>query len=339
MKDHSLKILNGMSIGIVVALIPGAIFSQIAKMLEFSQISMYLSVSTSLMCLFMGICIALQYKFDPISSCILAISTFIGGGAIKGITPDGILQWKGSGDVINAALAAIIAIIIISLIGDKLKAYKLIILPTVVLVVVTIITSITAAPVGSITTNIGNLVSHFTTLQPLLMSILIALSFGIIVVSPISSVAVAMLINLSGNSSAAANLGITGVAITLAILSYKRNGMGTSLAHFLGSPKIQMANFVKKPIMLLPSIISGCICAVIVPFLNLQGTPMSAGFGISGLIGPIGHLDNAGYNMQNYLICMLAFILIPTVVSFLSVYIFRDKLKIVNDDQYKLDLK
>lgn len=337
MKDHSLKILNGMSIGIVVALIPGAIFSQIAKMLELSQISLYLSVSTGLMCLLMGLCISLQYKFDPISSCILAIATFIGGGAIKGVSPEGAIQWQGSGDVINAAIAAIIAIILIQLLQDKLKAYKLIILPTVVLVVVVLVTSATAGPVGSITTGIGSVINNFTTLQPMLMSVLIAISFGIIIVSPISTVAVAMMINLSGNGSAAANIGITAVAITLAILSYKKNGTGTALAHFLGSPKIQMANFIKAPIMLLPCLISGALSAISVPILNILGTPMSAGFGISGLVGPLGHLELAGFNSSNYLICIIGFILIPTLISFISVYIFRDKLGLVKDEYYALN--
>lgn len=338
MKEHSLKILNGMSIGIVVALIPGAIFSQIAKMFDLSQIFLYLSVSTGLMCLFMGICIALQYKFDPISSCVLAIATFIGGGAIKGINSDGAIQWQGSGDVINAALAAIIAITIINLLADKLKAYKLIILPTLVLISVVIVTSFTATPIGLITSTIGNIINNFTSLQPLLMSILIAVSFGIIVVSPISTVAVAMLISLSGNGSAAANIGVAGVAITLAILSYPKNGTGTSIAHFIGSPKIQMANFIKSPSMLVPALISGAISALSVPIFNLQGTPMSAGFGISGLVGPLGHLEIAGFNTQNYLISLIAFIIIPTIVSFISVYLFRNKLKFVKDEQYALNL-
>lgn len=335
-KTNGFKILNGMSIGIVVSLIPGAMFGQIAKYLELTQISMFLNISTYLMCLLIGIGIALQYKFDAISSGALAISTMIAGGAFKGVHADGYIMLQGSGDVLNASIGAIIAVLIIVLIQDKLKAFKLLVLPLLVILVVGIITSLTAAPIGAITAALGNMINTFTTFQPLLMSVLIALSFGIIIVSPISTVAIALLIQLTGLGSAAANLGCTGVAITLCILAYRTNGMGTALAHFIGSPKIQMANFIKSPKMLIPPLFAGFISSLSVPIFQLQGTPTSAGFGISGLIGPLGHLEMTSFSTYNLLIVGLCFFIIPTIAAFLSVYIFRDRLKVVEDEQYRL---
>ena len=337
-KENAFKILNGMSIGIVCALVPGAIFGALAGALGFGDIVFGLNICTSLMGLLMGLCIGLQFKLDPISSCSLAVATMIGGGAFKGVSEEGMILLKGTGDVINAAIGATLAIIIILYLKDRLKAYKLLLLPSITIISVTLVCGLTAGPVGQVSVAIGTMIETFTNLQPLLMSILIGMSFALIIISPISTVAIAVLINLSGNGSAAANIGIIGMSVTIAILAYKSNGFGTAIAHFLGSPKIQMANFFKNPTMMVPSMVSAAICAISVPFLNLVGTPMSAGFGVSGLIGPLGHLSETSFDTNNIIIVAIGFFIIPTIVSFIVAYIFRNKLKLVTDDMYKLDV-
>ncbi len=336
-KEIVFKILNGMSLGIVIALIPGAMFNEIAKLLSLTTISSFLALSTSLACLIIGLCIAMQFKFDPISSATLAITTMIAGGAFN--FTDGKLMLTGStGDVLNAALGAFIAILIIINLQNRLKAYKLIILPLLVIVVVGTISTWTLPYSTKFTLLIGDFVNLFTTMQPLVMSVLLALFFGLLIVSPISTVAVAVAINLVGGGSAAANIGITGVALSLAILSFSTNGLGTSLAHFLGSPKIQMANFIKRPIMILPGLVSGMMASISVPFLNLVGTSKSAGFGLSGLIGPLGHLNTTGFDTKNIILVIIGFIIIPTITSFISVYLFKSKLKLVKDEDYRLSI-
>lgn len=338
LKGHGFKILNGMGLGIVIALIPGAIFGKVAELLGLSNVSMMLAISTSLMCLIIGLCIALQFKLDPISSGTLAITCMIAGGAVK-MNEQKALMLAGSGDVLNTAFAAALAVAIILLIQDHLKAYKLIVLPLLVITVVGSISILTLPISMAITGLIGNIVELATTAQPIIMSILLALAFGIIIVSPISTVAIALAIELSGNGSAAANIGITGVALTFAILSYKTNGLGTSLVHFLGSPKIQMANFIKRPIMIVPGLVSGMLASIAVPVLDLVGTPRSAGFGLSGLIGPLGHLDIVGFEVANVMVAAFGFIIIPTITSFICAYVFTKHYKLVNEEYYSLDIK
>ena len=338
LKENTFKVLNGMSIGIVVALLPSAILGNIFNYLfDVPYLEMLLSFSTSLMALLIGVCIAMQFKLDPISTCVLAVTTMVSGGAVRSMI-DGTIQVQGSGDILNAGIGAVLTLLLIHLIGNRLKAYKLIILPCLAIVLVGTITSLTAGPVSTITTFIGTVVDHFTTLQPMLMSILLAISFVLIIISPLSSVAIALLIDLSGIGSAAANVGITGAAITLAILNYRSNGLATALAHFLGSPKIQMANFIKAPIMIVPGLVAGAIASIFVPIFGAVGTPFSAGFGLSGGIGPLGHLGIVGFTPQTIFIAVLVFILIPTLSSFAMVFLFRNVLKWVNDEQYKLDI-
>jgi uncharacterized membrane protein len=105
----------------------------------------------------------------------------------------------------------------------------------------------------------------------------------------ISTVAIALAISLTGISSGAANLGICAAGFGLAIAGFEKNGWGTSLASVLG-------------------ILAGT--------LGIVGTPMSAGFGISGLIGPLNHLGIVGYSFGNWIITILVFLILPIVLGF-----------------------
>ena len=57
--------------------------------------------------------------------------------------------------------------------------------------------------------------SFFYRLKPLLMSILISVAFSLLMVTPISLVAIATAISLNGLGSGAANLGIVAACVTL----------------------------------------------------------------------------------------------------------------------------
>ncbi|MGV2686245.1 regulator, partial [Clostridium perfringens] len=150
---------------------------------------------------------------------------------------------------------------------------------------------------------IGDVINKFTTVQPIVMGILISVSFAFLIVSPFSTVAVATAIALAGVGSGAANLGVVAAGFGLAIGGWKVNSFGTSIAHFLGSPKMQMANLIKKPIMMVPVLCNAAVLGALAGMFNIQGTPMSAGLGISGLIGPINGLNLlGGYTTSNRII-------------------------------------
>ena len=52
--------------------------------------------------------------------------------------------------------------------------------------------------VHMITTGIGNMVNSFTELQPVLMCMLISMVFSFIIISPLSTVAIAIAIGITG---------------------------------------------------------------------------------------------------------------------------------------------
>ena len=122
-KEFLQKILTGMSIGIIVSLLPGSLIGEIAKFLNWQFIVDITSIATKLLAPVMGICIAMQFKMTPIQTGTLAITTMIGSGAIQITNETATLV--GMGDVLNAGITAAISTILILLIGDKLKAYTI----------------------------------------------------------------------------------------------------------------------------------------------------------------------------------------------------------------------
>lgn len=340
-KEFMNKLLAGLSVGIVVALIPNALFGELLKAIipHFPQAQAILDITLLAMRLspmVIGVCIAMQFNLTPIQTVSVGMASVVGSG-IATIADKGAFVFAGTGDVINVAITASVAVALVLLLGNKLKAYTILLVPAVSVIVAGSIGIFTLPYVKQITTMVGSVVNNFTTLQPVLMGILIAICFALLIVSPLSTVAVATAITLAGSGSGAANLGVVAAGFGLAVCGWKVNSFGTSVAHFLGSPKMQMANFVKRPIMLLPILCNAAVLGGLAGMLNIQGTPMSAGFGISGLIGPINAINlMGGYNAKNIIMITAVFVVIPVVLSVVFNYIFTKVVKLVSEDDYKL---
>lgn len=343
-KDFMNKILTGLSIGIVVALIPNALFGELLKAIapHFEPAQTILNVTMLAMRMspmVIGVCIAMQFKLTPIQTTAVGMAAVVGSGVAQ-VAENGTFIFSGSGDVINVAITTAIAIWLVLLLGSKLKAYTILLVPAIVVIVAGTIGMITLPYVKQITLMVGDIVNNLTALQPVIMGILIAVIFAFLIVSPLSTVAVATAIALGGVGSGAANLGVVAAGFGLAVAGWKVNSFGTSVAHFLGSPKMQMVNLVKKPIMMLPILCNAAVLGALAGIFNIQGTPMSAGFGISGLIGPINAINlMGGYTAKNIILIVVIFVVIPIVLSIVFSYVFTKIVKIVSAEDYKLNFE
>lgn len=188
---------------------------------------------------------------------------------------------------------------------------------------------------------IGVGIQQVTDFQPILMGAIIAVIFCVLILSPLSTVGVATVIMLSGIGAGAANLGIVSAGIGLCIASYKSNSLGTALAHVLGSPKIQMRNFFMKPKIAFPMLITAAILGALAGVLNVQGTSMSAGFGLSGLIGPLNYINLTpdGWTTSNITVMIAMFFVIPTVLNVILLRIFSTNLKMIKSEDYKIHIE
>lgn len=343
-KQFSMNILNGVAIGTVLALIPGALLGELFKALlgVFPQGQFVLDLtvlSNGLLGLIVGVVIGYQFKFTPIQSASIGLAVMVGGGAAS--FSEGVLTLNGTGDVINMLFTGAIAAGLILLLGERLKSYSIILIPPILLIVGGGLGYMLLPLVANITTLIGAFVEQLLTLQPILMGILIAVLFSILITTPITTVGIALAVSLAGIGSGAGNLGVVAAGFGLAIAGWRVNSVGTSLAHFIGSPKMSMPNVFKKPKILLPVICNAAVLGALAAIFKIQGTPMSAGFGFSGLVGPVNHLNLAdgGWSLVNILITILVFVVIPVALALLFNYLFTRVWKIIDPEDYRLDVE
>lgn len=338
-KTFLMQVLNGVSVGAVVSLVPAALLGNVMlalqsvfplaqTIIDVSNLSMILLAPVS------ALVTARLFKLTAIQSSTLALVALV--GAKNWHVENGVFMIKGTGDIINIILTLVMGVLFIQLIGSRLKAYNILLLPALTLVIVGSISLILYPFVAQLTTGLGQLINQITTIQPILMGILMAIIFAIMIVSPISTVAVALTISLGGVASGTANLGITACGFTLAFLSLKANGFGASLVHFLGSPKVQMANVVGHPKIMLPIIVNAGILGFLGAYFNIQGTPLSAGFGFSGLVGPLAAYNASEQTPQAIVVIISLFFVLPIILAAVSKLICIERTHLIKDSDLKL---
>ena len=176
----------------------------------------------------------------------------------------------------------------------------------------------------------------FTELQPIIMSMLIALVFSFIIISPISTVATALAIGISGLAAGSASLGIVACEGVLVAGTMKINRSGVPITIFLGGVKMMIPNMVRHPIILLPIFTNALITGFFGALLGIAGTKESAGFGIIGLVGPISafrHMEAP--LLLNLLYVFIAFFVVPFMIGFLIHMFYMKVLKLYNKEVFK----
>lgn len=341
-KEFIMKILNGMAIGIIVALIPNAVLGGLFKYLGnyyeiFNTLAAVCANIQWIVSPMIGFLVGLQFGFNPMKSAIIASAAWIGSGAL--IAMPGNVYKMGIGDLINVMIVTGVAVYVTLLLGEKLGSLTIVLQPIIVGAGVGFLGLLLLPYVSFISTMIGSAINSFTTLQPIIMCILIAMSFSVLIVSPISTVAIGIAIGLSGLASGAANIGVAATASVLVIGSLKVNKAGVTIAVGMGGMKIMMPNLVKNPIMLLPILTTSFFSGIGVKVLGIMGDKISSGFGYVGLVGPIKALSEYGLQGISFstglIYVIIAYAVIPFGVGIISHIVYTRVLKIYTAEIYK----
>ena len=338
LRDTILAVLNGNSFAIVVALIPSALLSQILKFLP--QVTLVKSLESmivlaqSALPLVAAFAVGMLLKFSMLEIGSLALATLIAAGNTLA-TPNG-FTLNGSGVILNIILTTLIGALITPILNQLLGQLRMVFEPLSVLVIVGLIGQVTLPMMIKVQTIVGNMVAGATTTQPLIMGVLLGMLFAILVVSPLSSVGIATAIGLSGVGAGAANAGIVACSFTLALIGAKVNPLGVTLAHFLGSPKIQMANLLARPKIFIPTSIAAGMAGGVASLLSMNGTAFSAGFGFSGLIGPLTALQTS-HGELIFMRVVVTFVLVPILLAVAMKYVFVHKATLVTPSELALE--
>lgn len=174
---------------------------------------------------------------------------------------------------------------------------------------------------------------------PVLIGVMVGITFQLTPIQ-IASVGIAAMVGSGAiEKTAASAFALNGIGIVIA--SYKANSLGTALAHVLGSPKIQMRNFFMKPKIAFPMLITAAVLGALAGVFHIQGTPYSAGFGLSGLVGPLNfiHLAEGGWTAKNIAIMLSTFFVLPFILNIGIIYVFSKKLKMIKSEDYQLNFE
>src|SRR5699024_6000699 len=105
----------------------------------------------------------------------------------------------------------------------------------------------------------GDIINWSTAHQPIFMGMLVAVLMGWALTAPISSVAISLMLSLDGLAAGAACVGCAAQMVGFGVSSFRENGVGGLIAQGIGTSMLQVANILKKPIIIIPPTIAGAV--------------------------------------------------------------------------------
>lgn len=304
----AMKTMNGMTYGLFSTLIVGVIIDQIGKLLGLTFLTnpIYYTLSL-LMGAGIGLGIGIALKFEGIK---LVTTAIVGGIATSfrvtftnGIQ---IANIDGPTAVYNEPLTVyfvvITTLLLMQVILKKKTPVDILLIPLTAVVLATLSTLVYSAPLFAFIEAIKSFINTATTVAPFPMSIIIAVSMGMLLTSPLSSAAIAITIQLSGIAGGAAVVGTMIQMIGFSFQSRKDNSLGMVLSIGFGTSMLQFKNILRKPVIWVPTIAASAILApILVLLLNIETTSYGAGMGTAGLVGPLQTLFAMDYSFNAFI--------------------------------------
>lgn len=322
MKNFTIKTLNGMAYGLFATLIVGVILKQIGIIFDlsifnhrfFDSLSNILTVELyNLLSSLMGVGIALGIgivlKKEGLQLVMIAIIGAISTSFVTTFGPfnftasQGLFDLGKPGNPLTAYFVTIFTVLLMDLIYRKKTPVDIIIIPMGAIIISLLFTLLLSFPLDFLTENISKGIKGIeaaNTAAPIVMVIVISVSMGMLLTSPISSAAISFAISLSGFAAGAAVVGTSIQMIGFAIQSRRDNKIGEVISIGIGTSMLQFKNIVKKPIIWLPTILASAIIAPFTYLLGFQSNKFGAGMGTSGLVGPLQSLDSMEYSLMAY---------------------------------------
>ena len=307
-KRYFITAFSGMAQGLFVTLIAGTILAMIAGLIGDNYVGNTLLYIANLAKILMGAGIGVGIAHALGKNKLLIFSAgvagmvgawadqlIIGGGGLVAITSKMGLALPGN--PIGAYVVTMLVIELVELYAGKTKL-DIILIPIGTLLL-SFVGVFVAFPFIWAVNQLGVLIAIATKATPFVMGIVISVIMGIVLTMPTSSaaiwVAVASPVLASGTveqidaillAGGAATVGCACHMVGFAVASYRENGFGGLIAQGLGTSMLQIPNIMKKPVIMLPMIISSAILGPLSTCVfGLKCGASGGGMGTSGLVG------------------------------------------------------
>jgi len=345
---YFIKAMGAMALGLFASLLIGTIFDTVGTYANLPFLNTIATYAKSATGMAIGVAIANALGAHPLvmfsAAAVGAMANAMGAVILEGK----ILSWaatQGTGEGVfyaagpaGAFFAVIIACEIGMLVSKKTKV-DVLVTPVVTILVGFGASWLLCPLVSYVMYYLGVFIATATTLQPLLMGIVISVVVGIVLTLPISSAAICAMIfsqaaidaaALQGTdeglllAGGAAAVGCCAQMVGFAVSSFRENKWGGIVSQGLGTSMLQMGNICKRPQIWIPPTLAAAIIGPISTMVfKLKCAGVAAGMGTCGMVGPIGVINSTEKGPMFWIGLVLCCIVLPAVLSLLFSEIMR----------------
>ena len=321
LRTYFVTALSFMALGLFSSLIIGLIVRTIGEQLGITFFTDMGSLAMSLMGPAIGAAVAYGLKAPR----LVVFAAIVSGAAGAQL-----------GGPAGSFVAALISTEFGKIVSNETKV-DIIITPFVTIAVGFLVATTIGPVIHTGMTSFGRIVMWATEQQPFLMGILVAVLMGLALTAPISSAALAIMLELEGIAAGAATVGCAAQMIGFAASSYRENGISGLFALGVGTSMLQVPNIVKNPLILLPPTIAGAILAPIATIgFSMTNNAAGAGMGTSGFVGQIMTFTSMGFSWYTFVVVLILHIIAPAIISLIISEWLR-KLQLIKFGDMKIE--
>ena len=285
---------------------------------------------------------------DALMPNVVAPATGVGAILVQNnvATPIAIIASKFVGGTPGNPIAAyVVTMLVVEIVGLYTGKTKLdILLVPMGTLLLTFVGVFVAFPFIWLVNQLGLLIALATKATPFFMGIIVAVIMGIVLTMPTSSAAIwvavaspiitgfakgdvsADIYNAMLIAGGASTVGCACHMVGFAVASYRENGFGGLIAQGLGTSMLQIPNIMRKPIIMLPMIISSAILGPISTCLfALKCGTSGGGMGTSGLVGVFDLFKYTTLDFMGVFGIIMLMIVLPAVLNIIISEFMRKK--------------
>lgn len=355
-KRYFITAFSGMAQGLFVTLIAGTILAQIAGWIGDNYVGNTLkyiaNIAKSLMGAGIGIGIAHSLGKNKLLIFSSAVAGMVGAFADKLIVgvsaPFATLALGAPGNPVGAYVVTMLVVEIVELYAGKTKL-DILLIPLGALLL-SFGGVFVAFPFIWLINQLGLLIAVATDATPFVMGVVIAVILGVLLTLPTSSAAIwvavstpvltsqtatAAQVNAMLLAGGAATVGCACHMVGFAVASFRENKFGGLISQGIGTSMLQIPNVMKKPIIMLPMIISSAILGPLSTCVfKLMCGSSGGGMGTSGLVG-VFDLFNYTSGALGIIGIFLLMIILPAILN-LAISEFMRKKGWIKEGDMKL---
>ncbi len=234
------------------------------------------------------------------------------------------------GGAAGSFIASIAAVEISRLYSGKTKI-DIIVTPLLTITAAYSVAQFVGPWIGDFMTSVGDFIVFATDQQPFVMGVLVAVVFGLMLTAPLSSAALALMLEISGLAAGAAVIGCCCHMVGFAVQGYRDNGISGLISIGVGTSMLQVPNIFLNPFIVVPPTLASAIVAPLMTvFFPMENNAAGAGMGTSGFVGQIMAIETMGMSVEVIVLILVFHIVLPAVVTYL-IYVLMRQLEMIKD--------